>query len=148
MAYGASYHAAENAMQDAFADAWCLVKSGQWEKVEDPPAWIRTVGINKLRRPNGRRRTVAEISVGAVADGPDRGDDVEELTVGTLRVTEALRSLPDDLRTIMAFTMDGFRSPEIASQLGISSQQVRDMRKKARKLLCARFNDEAKEESQ
>ena len=48
----------------------------------------------------------------------------------------------------MAFTMDGFRSPEIASQLGISSQQVRDMRKKARKLLRARFNDEAKEESQ
>ena len=148
MAYGASYHAAENAMQDAFADAWSLVRREQWEKVEEPAAWIRRVGINKLRRPNGRRKTVDEISVAMVADSQELGDGVEELTVGTLRVMEALGSLPGPLRAVIVFTMDGFSSSEIASQLGMSPQQVRDMRKKARKLLCARFDGEAKEASQ
>jgi DNA-directed RNA polymerase specialized sigma24 family protein len=54
-------------------------------------------------------------------------------------VQDMLRGLGPRERAVMAYSLDGFKAPEIASELGLTPQQVRDARKKARKILAARL---------
>jgi DNA-directed RNA polymerase specialized sigma24 family protein len=133
---GASFHTAEDAMQETFAAAWKLVRSGEWSKVTNPPGWIRGVGLRKY---------YGQIAPGVTpldfANAPDPGERPTDVTDETLIVMEALHSLPSDQRVAIAFMMDGFTCPETASHLGITDQQVRDLRKRARKFLAGKLDE-------
>lgn len=138
MRSGARAEAAQDAAQDAFVDAWSLVtRPGEWEKIDNPRAWIRTVALRKYRRPPGPRRRPPTVLVPEV---PDREwTDHAELTTTTMFVLTELRSLDEDTRTVMSFHMDGFTSVEISRQLGMTDQKVRDLIKKGRKILARRL---------
>ena len=50
-------------------------------------------------------------------------------------VLRALRALDEEARTVMAFDLDGIPAADIAHELNITQQRVRDVRKKARTIL-------------
>jgi RNA polymerase sigma factor (sigma-70 family) len=133
----ASLDAAEDAAQEAFVDAWSLAVAeplGRWSDVSDPRAWIRTVALNKHRRPPGPRRRPVIVPVSDLPETPQ-----PDLTHESLFVLEALHSLDEQTRAVMAFHLDGFPGPAIAAQLGITDQQARDLLKKARKILASKL---------
>ncbi|MBB4699715.1 RNA polymerase sigma factor [Sphaerisporangium siamense] len=137
MVNGAGREEALDATQAAFAEAWLLIqrRPEQWEAVRDPRAWIRTIALRTYRRPPDRRREPPTV----LRSGPDEtawsGQDPGELTAQTLHVLQALRRLPPDVRTAMAFHIDGFRPVDIAVELGVTDQQARDLLKKGRRIL-------------
>jgi RNA polymerase sigma factor (sigma-70 family) len=140
MSTGASFPAAEDAMQEAFADAWALVQSGEWETITNPPGWIRVVGLRKFYRQQGRSRT--SLTLPDAVEAPTRAEPLAELAAGTNVVLQALASLLPDQRAAIAFMMDGFSCQETADYLGITNQQVRDLRKKARRKLAGQLGED------
>jgi RNA polymerase sigma factor (sigma-70 family) len=140
MRCGASLHEAEDAVQEAFIDAWALTAPPcRWAEVVDPRGWIRTVALRKFRRPPGPRKRPISVSVADLPEIPQLGTSHAELTDGTLLVLDALRSLDPKMQAVMAFHLDGFSGPEIAVELGITHQKVRDLLKKARKILAGQL---------
>lgn len=140
---GASLVAAEDAVQEAFLDAWKLMSTTRnWAAVADPRAWIRVVALNKYRRPPGPRKVPLTIPHPAVADAQDAGDSQVDLSIEAMHVLDALRSLNPELQAIMAFDLDGFTAAESGRYLGLTEQQVRDRRKKARKILAGKLGVE------
>ncbi len=138
MGYGAVHEDAEDATQDAFVDAWELAKRpGAWFRIANPRAWIRTVALRKYRRPPGARKRVPSFLVAEVGEPQPLRGIVEhgELTVQTEFVRSVLRDLDHDVRAVLAFSMDGFNSVEIARYLDLTDQHVRDLLKKGRKAL-------------
>jgi RNA polymerase sigma factor (sigma-70 family) len=133
---GASFHTAEEATQDAFAEAWGRVVDGRWTGITNPPGWIRIVGLRKYY---GQLRP--EMAVPDFAEAPDPGECPADLADEALLVLEALHGLPPRQRVSMAFEFDGFSCRETADYLGVTEQQVRDLRKKARKVLAARIDE-------
>jgi RNA polymerase sigma-70 factor (ECF subfamily) len=141
MRRGASLQRAEEAVQEAFSQAWeHYVLPGTWEQaIANPRAWIRTVAFNCYRRPPGRRTRPEIVLVPEFPDLPDETDSFADLSLETLSVLDALRSLDPELRAVMAFRLDGFTAVEIGGQLGIDPQKVRDRLKKARKILARKL---------
>lgn len=140
MRCGATFQAAEDATQDAFVDAWTIAERGMWTHLDSQRGWIRTVALRKYRRPSGCRKP--QLYVVPVAECPEdmRPDsDLADLTVGTQMVIEALRALSPELQAVMAFDLDGFTASEAAHFLDLTDQQVRDRRKKARKILAVKL---------
>lgn len=137
---GASLAAAEDAAQDAFLDAWRLMAvARKWAVVDDPRGWIRSVALNKYWRPTGSRKTPLTILRPVMADTEDGEISQVDLSVSALHVIELLRSLEPELQAIMAFDLDGFTAAESGRYLGLTDQQVRDRRKKARKILAGKL---------
>ncbi|MFE5924016.1 RNA polymerase sigma factor [Streptomyces sp. NPDC056468] len=133
MFYGATRHDAEDAAQAAFLDAWAKVASGDWESIGSHFSWIRRVALNNYRRPKGQKRFQPLISdCRELPDLPDPGADHARLTDGTVLVLQALASLAEPQRAVMALTLDQATDSEIAKELGITSQKVRDLRKQAK----------------
>jgi RNA polymerase sigma factor (sigma-70 family) len=140
MRAGADVHAAEDATQWAFVEAWKLaMRPDEWEKIHNPKAWIRTVALRKYRRPPGRRRQPLTVAVAEVPEWEISRDDAD-LTNQSMFVLAELRRLDKDTRTVMAFHIDGFTSAEIARQLKTTDQKVRDLLKKGRKVLARRLS--------
>ncbi len=143
VARNADLAAAEDAVQSAFAQAWRLVQAGGWGGVRHPQAWIRTVALRQHDHPDGQRRIQPATSpvpddllVSLVGAAPAPTTE----SILALDVLKALRTLHDDqARTVMAFTLDGLTATEIADQLGITAQRVRNQRTKARRHLQARL---------
>lgn len=138
---GASLHAAEDAMQEAMAEAWALVESGGWAEISNHRAWVRSVALRKFLRPPGPRTLPATVLVPDLPETVDPAGFMDEVAAGTLLVREALCALPHPLRAVIALQMDGFSGPETAACLGITAQQVRDRRKRARKILARKLAD-------
>jgi RNA polymerase sigma factor (sigma-70 family) len=137
MRYGATLHDAEDAAQEAFTDAWDRVeRTRTWAEVTDPRGWIRAVALRKYLRPPGSRRRPISVPVPEVPEAPTPGAGHAELLPGTLLVLDAMRSLDPEPRAVLAFHLDGFSAPAIGTQLGISDQKVRDLLKKARRILA------------
>jgi DNA-directed RNA polymerase specialized sigma24 family protein len=136
---GASLPAAEDAMQEAFADAWALVQSGNWERVENPAGWIRVVGLRKYYRQ--RDRAGRELPVPDFAVAPSPAPCPADLAGEARSVLAALHSLPADERVALAFQIDGFSCRETADHLRITEQKTRDLRKKARRNLASQRDD-------
>jgi DNA-directed RNA polymerase specialized sigma24 family protein len=103
---GASLPAAEDAMQEAFADAWELIQSGSWEHIKNPAGWIRVVGLRKYYRQCGR--TGRELPVPDFTEAPAAAPCPADLAEETLAVLAALHRLPADQRVALAFQIDGF----------------------------------------
>jgi len=141
MLNGATLHDAQDAAGAAFLDAWeRLTRPNGWETIQDPPAWIRTVALRKYRRP-----TRSSLRVSPVEDIPDApqpaAPDHGELTTQAQYVLATLRHLDEQTREVMAFHLDGFSSPQIAVHLGITDQKVRDLLRKARKILGRKLGE-------
>jgi RNA polymerase sigma-70 factor (ECF subfamily) len=137
---GASLAAAEDAAQEAFLEAWQLMSVAQkWTAVTDPRGWIRVVAFNKYRRPPGSRQPLLAIAHSTMPEREDLSINPADLSIGTMQVIEALRLLEPELQAVMAFDLDGFTAAEAGLYLGLTDQQVRDRRKKARKLLADRL---------
>lgn len=94
----------------------------------------RTVALCRYRRPLGPRRR-SLIADGEIPDRPGPGPGHDELTVQARSVLDALRTLDQESRAVIAYDMDGIPAADIACELGISQQRVRDIRKKARAAL-------------
>jgi DNA-directed RNA polymerase specialized sigma24 family protein len=137
---GASLAAAEDAAQEAFLDAWRLMSvPGKWAIIDDPRGWIRVVALRKYWRPPGCRKEPQAILQPVTPDTGDAGVSQVDLSVGALVVIDALRGLEPELRAVMAFDLDGFTAAESGGYLGLTDQQVRDRRKKARKILAGQL---------
>ena len=137
---GASLTAAEDAAQEAFLDAWKLMSvPGKWAAIDDPRGWIRAVALRKYWRPPGVRKAPQTILQPVMPDTRDTGVSQVDLSVGALVVMDALRGLEPELQAVMAFDLDGFTAAESRGYLGLTDQQVRDRRKKARKILAGKL---------
>ncbi len=135
--HGATKEQAEDAVQDAFIEAWGLPNiPGEWEKIHNPSGWIRTVAVRKCSRAYRKtsREVVSELTQPLTQDGPA---DPGELTVQTQLILAILRRLDADTRLVMSLHIQGYRSVEIAGIMGIDGQKARDLKKKGRKALIA-----------
>ena len=130
MAIGAGSDEAAEIAQVTFVKAF-----EGWYAIRAPHAWIRRVAANELTaaRKAARRETPQ-------ATLPDQPGSVSatlaaELTEEARQVLAALRALPPGQRQVMAWIIDGFGAAEIARELGVSQQSVRQSHAKARKNL-------------
>lgn len=141
MFHGAGFEDAKDAAQEAFLGAWRQMSSAS--QVRSRRKWIRKVALNKLHRPYGsnKKRPVVEPN-STVPDRPHPGPCDAELRVQMLDVMEALSSLEEQDRAMVALHIDGFSAIEAAELLHLSftPQQARDALKRARRRLAHRLN--------
>jgi RNA polymerase sigma factor (sigma-70 family) len=128
VAMGASRADAEDAAQEAMILAW-----RQWDTLQEPAAWVRTVAIRtywKLARARRTTMLVDEFVPEAVVDA-----DLNVFTQEQQYVLRVLRNLPPQQRTIAALSYDGLTCEEIADLLGKPSDTVRSHLRHARNAL-------------
>ena len=106
-----------------------------WDVIRAPRAWIRRVAVNELTA--ARRAARRETPQAALPDAPVPVSTAlaVELTEEGRQVIAALQALPPRQRQVMAWIIDGFGAAEIARELGVSPESVRQSYAKARKNL-------------
>jgi WhiB family redox-sensing transcriptional regulator len=123
MKHGVTEQEAFDAAQQAFVAAYRV-----WEQIHSPRAWLRRVAIRSLRpRPESR--------LPAGYDPPAPGPSQLQLSDETRAVLDALGRLPDQQRRVMAWTYDGFTPTEIAAELAMTPEAVRQALLRARQTL-------------
>lgn len=132
MRYGATLPAAEDAAQQAFEIGWRKALRGEWNQIDRPRAWTRKVALNCHV---AQRRRPAEVSLAAVPDPPAQGPGHAELADQARDLIALLQLLDADCRTVFALLLDDVPGPEIAAELGLTPQRVRDLAKRARREL-------------
>jgi len=135
MRCGASLSDADNAAEEAFLSAWELVEQGKWAGIVNWRAWLRKVALDAYRR-GGTRMRPAAISG---TDLPARTSLHDALSPATRLVLEELCKLPPRAQAVIAFDLDGFPVPVIATHLGETDQDVRRLLRDARAILAARL---------
>jgi RNA polymerase sigma factor (sigma-70 family) len=136
LSLGASPDLAADVAQTAFERAL-----GAWDTIHYPRAWLRRVTQNELTRlyRAAARETLTD-------SPPDRSGAVSAAVAVELRtqardVTAVLAALPPVQRSVMAWYYDGFADAEIAGELGITTDAVRQARSKARRKLRQSFGE-------
>lgn len=129
--HGASQAEAADAVQDAFAHALRAA-----DQVRDPgawPAWLRTVALRCYLRSLARHDdTTAELPEVATSDEPAADAELrqqEEFVLSLIAV------LPPQQRRVFALHYEGWRTAEIAAQLGMDQAAVRQNVARARAAL-------------
>ncbi len=132
MAIGAGGEEAAEIAQVTFVKAF-----ESWDAIRAPRAWIRRVAANELAV--ARRAARRETPQGTLPDAPAPASApvalAVELTEEARQVLAALQALPPRQRQVMAWVIDGFGATEIARELGVSPDSVRQSHAKARKNL-------------
>ncbi len=128
---------AEDAGQEAFAR---LLRTGRWDSLDAPEAWLYTVGVNVLRRrwrALGRARAKAHL-VGAP---PSEVRDLE-VSAESVDLRDALRALPARYRDplVMFYLLD-LPVARIADETGVSAGTVKSQLSRGRQLLAARLGE-------
>lgn len=128
MRYGATVHEAADVAHTAFTLAF-----EQWESIDHPRAWLRRVASRRLVRLRDSREQLTD----EMPDVPGGRCPVTAVELGEeeARVYEALSWLPERQREVMAWTLEGFRPNEIAAELGLRPEAVRQNLHRARALL-------------
>lgn len=128
MRNGAGVHEAADAAQSAFVLAY-----EAWHTIDHPRAWLRRVAFRQLLR----LRPSKEHPYAAVPDLPGGRCPISAVELGEqeARVFEALGWLPPRQREVMAWTVDGFTPIEIAQELAITPEAVRQSLARARQNL-------------
>ena len=106
-----------------------------WDGIRAPRAWIRRVAVNELTA--ARQAARRETPQATLPDAPVPVSTAlaVELTEEARHVLAALQSLPPRQRQVMAWIIDGFGAVEIARELGVSPDSVRQSHAKARRNL-------------
>jgi RNA polymerase sigma factor (sigma-70 family) len=106
-----------------------------WGAIRAPRAWIRRVAVNELTA--ARQAARRETPQATLPDAPVPVSTAlaVELTEEARQVLAALQGLPPRQRQVMAWIIDGFGAAEIARELGVSPESVRQNHAKARKNL-------------
>ena len=106
-----------------------------WHSIRAPRAWIRRVAVNELTA--ARQAARREMPQASLPDAPVPVSAAlaVELTEEARQVLAALQALPPGQRQVMAWIIDGFGAAEIARELGVSPESVRQSSAKARKNL-------------
>jgi RNA polymerase sigma factor (sigma-70 family) len=106
-----------------------------WDVIRAPRAWIRRVAVNELT--TTRRAARRETPQASLPDVPTPVPVAlaVELSEEARQVLEALQALPPRQRQVMAWIIDGFGAAEIARELEVSPESVRQSHAKARKNL-------------
>jgi RNA polymerase sigma factor (sigma-70 family) len=144
---GATQPDAEDATHEAFTESYDLATRSpdQWRAITGKAAWIRTVALRRYRRPPGARNR--PLTAGNEApDLPALAPGPEDLTIQAQLVLQALQALDEEARAVIAFDIDGIPPADIARELRITRQPVRDVRKKARTRLKHRLSEAAARE--
>jgi RNA polymerase sigma factor (sigma-70 family) len=130
IAVGASGDEAAEIAQVTFVKAF-----EGWDTIRAPRAWIRRVAVNELTA--ARRAARRETPQPTLPDAPAPVSTAlaVELTEEARQVLAALQALPPGQRQVMAWIVDGFGAAEIARELGVSPESVRQSCAKARKNL-------------
>jgi RNA polymerase sigma factor (sigma-70 family) len=130
MATGAGGDEAAEVAQVTFVKAF-----ESWDVIRVPRAWIRRVAVNELAA--ARQAARRETPQATLPDVPVQVSTAlaVELTEEARQVLAALQELPPRQRQVMAWIIDGFGAAEIARELGVSPESVRQSHAKARKNL-------------
>ncbi len=130
IASGASDDEAAEIAQVTFVKAF-----EDWDVIRAPRAWIRRVAVNELTAARRAARRETPQATPPEAPVPVSAALAAELSEEARRVLAALQTLPPRQRQVMAWIIDGFGAAEIARELGISPESVRQSHAKARKNL-------------
>jgi RNA polymerase sigma factor (sigma-70 family) len=131
MSLGIGQHQADDAVQVTFARAW-----DRWEAIRQPRAWLYKVAIRESYRIQpGWREIPAGDALPDAAGAPDTGDLVV-LDEDEEQARAVLAALPGKQRQVMALTLAGLSSAEIAAELGCDPAAVRQNRVSARENLA------------
>jgi RNA polymerase sigma factor (sigma-70 family) len=106
-----------------------------WDVIRAPRAWIRRVAVNELAAARRAARRETPQAMLPDAPAPVSAALAAELSDEARQVLAALRALPPGQRQVMAWIIDGFGAAEIARELGVSPESVRQSHAKARKNL-------------
>ncbi|UNO43634.1 sigma-70 family RNA polymerase sigma factor [Streptomyces sp. MST-110588] len=125
MRHGADPLEAADAAQTAFTVAF-----PKWETIERPAAWLRKVAVRQYLRQPGRLET----PVGQVPDAPGGWCPLERAMLKDQErdVLKVLGALPMQQRQVLAWHLDGFAHAEIAVELGMTREAVRQNLSRAR----------------
>jgi RNA polymerase sigma factor (sigma-70 family) len=136
-ANGADRATAEDAVQAAFAAVHS--RQGTQLDVKNERAWLYAIVRNEVTRPLSRERETPVPHDWLVARaGPEPGTGENHLPQGS-PAYKAVRSLPPRQRAVLALTVDGYGSSEIAELLGMQDTTVRVHLHAARKKAQARL---------
>jgi RNA polymerase sigma factor (sigma-70 family) len=125
IAMGASRADAEDCAQEAM-----LLACKQWDTIEQPAAWVKTIAIRTYWKLARKRKLEVSLEVLEPAN-PGLGIFTEEQQ----QVLFLLRQLPEQQRTVAALIYDGMTTEEIADLTGISPGTVRSHLRYARSAL-------------
>jgi RNA polymerase sigma-70 factor (ECF subfamily) len=121
--------AAVDLAQDTMVQAY-----RRWPTIDHPSAWTRRVASRLWAR------QVARIAEDPVADVPERPSllGVPDVVTWEQRhdVLQVLDRLPTRQRQVLAWTLDGYSSTEIAVELRMTAEAVRSSLAKARRALA------------
>lgn len=134
---GGDLAAAEDAVQEAFAQAW--VRWSRISRYDNPGAWVRRVAINKLRNAHRSRRR-GEAAHHRLAKEPASappGEPESDLVLG-------LQRLPYKQRLCaVLYYVDDLSTAQVAEAMGISQGSVSQHLNRARKALRAHLEETA-----
>ncbi len=130
MAIGAGGDEAAEIAQVTFFKAF-----ESWDVIRAPRAWIRRVAVNELTAARQAARRETPRATLPDAPVPVPAALAVELTEEARQVLAALQGLPPRQRQVMAWIIDGFGAADIARELGVSPESVRQSYAKARKNL-------------
>jgi RNA polymerase sigma factor (sigma-70 family) len=131
LAMGASRADAEDATQEAMILAW-----QQWESLDNPAAWVRTVAVRtfwRRARALGLQEVVTDRGTAAEQSAVDV--DLAVFTEEQQGILRRLRGLPRAQRTVFALYYDGLSCEEIATLLDKTPATVRSNLRYARQAL-------------
>jgi RNA polymerase sigma factor (sigma-70 family) len=131
MRVGATLPDAQDAAQHMAEQGWRTTLAGRWNQISNPRGWARTVALNHHRASIRRRLLDAPSGLRCEVAFPDHG----ELVGQAQDLVALLRTLDTDSRAVIAFDLDDTPAEQIALALGKTAQEIRDLRKKARKKL-------------
>jgi RNA polymerase sigma factor (sigma-70 family) len=133
MSVGATLAEAEDAAQAAFMDTF-----NRWEHINSPNAYVRTAAVRQFINTRSRSRQGVRHAVHAL-ETPSEVDAAadRDLTVweGQQWVEQVLDLLTPTQREVVALTIDGLSTKEIAEILGKSAPNVRQHLSLARERL-------------
>ncbi len=130
MAIGAGGDEAAEIAQVTFFKAF-----ESWDVIRAPRAWIRRVAVNELTAARQAARRETPRATLPDAPVPVPAALAVELTEEARQVLAALQGLPPRQRQVMAWIIDGFGAADIARELWVSPESVRQSYAKARKNL-------------